>query len=158
YPPGDFCMSGHSKWHSIRRTKGVLDQRRGQLFTKLARDITIATREGGSGDPDANFRLRLAVDKARASNMPSANIPRAIDRGLGKGNESALEEITYEGYANGGVALLIETATDNRNRTNAEVRSTLTKAGGSPGEPGSVGWMFEQKGLITIDTTPSTDA
>jgi YebC/PmpR family DNA-binding regulatory protein len=151
-------MSGHSKWHSIRRTKGVLDQRRGQLFTKLARDITIATREGGSGDPDANFRLRLAVDKARASNMPSDNIQRAIDRGLGKGNESALEEITYEGYANGGVALLIETATDNRNRTNAEVRSTLTKAGGSPGEPGSVGWMFEQKGLITIDTTPSTDA
>lgn len=151
-------MSGHSKWHSIRRTKGVLDQRRGQLFTKLARDITIATREGGSGDPDANFRLRLAVDKARASNMPSDNIQRAIDRGLGKGNESALEEITYEGYANGGVALLIETATDNRNRTNAEVRSTLTKGGGSPGEPGSVGWMFEQKGLITIDTTPSTDA
>ena len=144
-------MSGHSKWHSIRRTKGVLDQRRGQLFTKLARDITMATREGGSGDPDANFRLRLAVDKARASNMPSDNIQRAIDRGLGKGGEAAIEEIYYEGYAPGGIALLIETATDNRNRTNSEVRATLTKGGGNPGEPGSVGWMFEQQGLITID-------
>jgi YebC/PmpR family DNA-binding regulatory protein len=144
-------MSGHSKWHSIRRSKGVLDQRRGQLFTKLARDITMATREGGSGDPDANFRLRLAVDKARASNMPSDNIQRAIDRGMGKGGEAAIEEIYYEGYAPGGIALLIETATDNRNRTNAEVRATLTKAGGNPGEPGSVAWMFEQQGLITID-------
>jgi YebC/PmpR family DNA-binding regulatory protein len=146
-------MSGHSKWHSIRRTKGVLDQRRGQLFTKLARDITMATREGNSGDPDANFRLRLAVDKAKANNMPSDNIQRAIDRGLGKGGEAAIEEIYYEGYAPGGIALLIETATDNRNRTNSEVRATLTKAGGNPGEPGSVGWMFEQKGLITIDLT-----
>jgi len=146
-------MSGHSKWHSIRRTKGVLDQRRGQLFTKLARDITMATREGGSGDPDANFRLRLAVDKAKANNMPSDNIQRAIDRGLGKGGEAAIEEIYYEGYAPGGIALLIETATDNRNRTNSEVRATLTKAGGNPGEPGSVAWMFEQKGLITIDLT-----
>jgi YebC/PmpR family DNA-binding regulatory protein len=144
-------MSGHSKWHSIRRTKGVLDQRRGQLFTKLARDITMATREGGSGDPDGNFRLRLAVDKAKASNMPSDNIQRAIDRGLGKGGEAAIEEIYYEGYAPGGIALLIETATDNRNRTNSEVRATLTKAGGNPGEPGSVGWMFEQQGLITLD-------
>lgn len=150
-------MSGHSKWHSIRRTKGVLDQRRGQLFTKLARDITIATREGGNGDPDANFRLRLAVDKARASNMPSDNIQRAIDRGLGKGGEAAIEEINYEGYAPGGIALLIEAATDNRNRTNAEVRSTINKAGGNPGEPGSVGWMFEQQGLITIDLTPALD-
>jgi YebC/PmpR family DNA-binding regulatory protein len=148
-------MSGHSKWHSIRRTKGVLDQRRGQLFTKLARDITIATREGGSGDPDANFRLRLAVDKAKANNMPSENIQRAIDRGLGKSNEAALEEIVYEGYAPGGIALLIETATDNRNRTNAEVRATLTKGGGNPGEPGSVSWMFETKGLITVDLAAS---
>ena len=144
-------MSGHSKWHSIRRTKGVLDQRRGQLFTKLARDITIAAREGGSGDPDSNFHLRIAVDKAKANNMPADNIQRAIDRGLGKGNEAAIEEISYEGYAPGGIALLIETATDNRNRTNSEVRATLTKAGGNPGEPGSVAWMFDQKGLITID-------
>ncbi|WP_322814781.1 YebC/PmpR family DNA-binding transcriptional regulator [Chloroflexus sp.] len=144
-------MSGHSKWHTIRRTKGVNDQRRGQLFTKLARDITIATREGGSGDPDLNFRLRLAIDKARANNMPNENIQRAIDRGLGKSNEAALEEIFYEGYGPGGVAILIEAATDNRNRTNSEVRATFNKNGGNPGEPGSVSWMFEQKGLITID-------
>jgi YebC/PmpR family DNA-binding regulatory protein len=146
-------MSGHSKWHSIRRSKGILDQKRGQLFTKLARDITIAAREGGGGDPDANFRLRIAVDKAKASNMPADNIQRAIDRGLGKGGEAKIEEIYYEGYAIGGIALLIETATDNRNRTNSEVRATLSKAGGSPGEPGSVAWMFEPKGLITIDLT-----
>jgi YebC/PmpR family DNA-binding regulatory protein len=144
-------MSGHSKWHSIRRSKGILDQKRGQLFTKLARDITMAAREGGSGDADANFRLRLAVDKAKVSNMPADNIQRAIDRGLGKGGEAAIEEIYYEGYAPGGIALLIETATDNRNRTNSDVRATLSKAGGNPGEPGSVAWMFEQKGLITID-------
>jgi YebC/PmpR family DNA-binding regulatory protein len=144
-------MSGHSKWHSIRRSKGVLDQKRGQLFTKLARDITIAAREGGSGDPDGNFRLRIAVDKAKAGNMPADNIQRAIDRGLGKGGEAKIEEIYYEGYAPGGIALLIETATDNRNRTNSEVRATLSKAGGNPGEPGSVSWMFEAKGLITVD-------
>ena len=144
-------MSGHSKWHSIRRSKGILDQKRGQLFTKLARDITIATREGGGGDPDGNFRLRIAVDKAKASNMPADNIQRAIDRGLGKGGEAKIEEIYYEGYAPGGIALLIETATDNRNRTNSEVRAALSKAGGNPGEPGSVGWMFDPKGLITID-------
>jgi len=146
-------MSGHSKWHSIRRSKGILDQKRGQLFTKLARDITIAAREGGGGDPDGNFRLRIAVDKAKAGNMPADNIQRAIDRGLGKGGEAKIEEIYYEGYAPGGIALLIETATDNRNRTNSEVRATLSKAGGNPGEPGSVGWMFESKGLITIDLT-----
>lgn len=144
-------MSGHSKWHTIRRTKGVNDQRRGQLFTKLARDITIAAREGGSGDPDLNFRLRLAIEKARANNMPNENIQRAIDRGLGKSNEAALEEIFYEGYGPGGVAILIEAATDNRNRTNSEVRATFNKNGGNPGEPGSVSWMFEQKGLITVD-------
>src|SRR5215208_880638 len=150
-------MSGHSKWHSIRRSKGILDQKRGQLFTKLARDITIAAREGGSGDPDGNFRLRIAVDKAKASNMPADNIQRAIDRGLGKGGEAKIEEIYYEGYAPGGIALLIETATDNRNRTNSEVRATLSKAGGNPGEPGSVGWMFEAKGLITVDLTSKLD-
>jgi YebC/PmpR family DNA-binding regulatory protein len=144
-------MSGHSKWHTIRRSKGVADQRRGQLFTKLARDITIAVKDGGGGDPDMNFRLRLAVDKARSNNMPNDSIQRAIERGLGKGNEAALEEIYYEGYAPGGIALMIEAATDNRNRTNSEVRSTINKAGGNPGEPGSVSWMFELKGLITID-------
>lgn len=148
-------MSGHSKWHSIRRSKGVTDQRRGQLFTKLARDITIAAREGGSSDPDLNFRLRLAMDKARANNMPNDSIQRAADRGMGKGNEAAIEEVYYEGYAPGGIALLIETATDNRNRTNSDVRSTINKAGGNPGEPGSVSWMFEPKGMITIDLTGS---
>jgi YebC/PmpR family DNA-binding regulatory protein len=144
-------MSGHSKWHTIRRSKGVADQRRGQLFTKLAKDITLAVKEGGGGDPDMNFRLRLAVDKAKANNMPNDSIQRSIERGLGKGNEAALEEVYYEGYAPGGIALLIETATDNRNRTNSDVRSTVNKAGGNPGEPGSVSWMFELKGLISVD-------
>lgn len=144
-------MSGHSKWHSIRRTKGVLDQKRGALFTKLAREITVAAREGGSGDPDMNFRLRLAVDKARQSNMPMDNIQRAIDRGMGKGAEAAIDEIYYEGYAPGGVAIIVQAATDNRNRTAAEVRSTFTKGGGNLGESGSVSWMFENKGLITIE-------
>ncbi|NJM06198.1 YebC/PmpR family DNA-binding transcriptional regulator [Candidatus Gracilibacteria bacterium] len=144
-------MSGHSKWHTIRRSKGVVDQRRGQLFTKLARDIAIAVKDGGGGDPEMNFRLRLAVDKARGNNMPNDSIQRAIERGLGKGNEAALEEIYYEGYGPGGIALMIEAATDNRNRTNSEVRSTINKAGGNPGEPGSVSWMFELKGLISID-------
>jgi YebC/PmpR family DNA-binding regulatory protein len=144
-------MSGHSKWHTIRRSKGVADQRRGQLFTKLAKDITLAVREGGSGDPEMNFRLRLAVDKARSNNMPNDSIQRSIERGLGKGNEAALEEVYYEGYAPGGVAILIETATDNRNRTNSDVRATMNKAGGNPGEPGSVSWMFELKGLISVE-------
>ncbi len=144
-------MSGHSKWHTIRRSKGVADQRRGQLFTKLAKDITLAVREGGSGDPEMNFRLRLAVDKAKSNNMPNDSIQRSIERGLGKGNEAALEEVYYEGYAPGGIAILIETATDNRNRTNSDVRAAMNKAGGNPGEPGSVSWMFELKGLITVD-------
>jgi YebC/PmpR family DNA-binding regulatory protein len=144
-------MSGHSKWHTIRRAKGAADQKRGQLFTKLARDIALAAREGGSPDPDMNFRLRLAVDKAKSNNMPSDSIQRAIERGASKGNESQLEEIYYEGYGPGGIALLIETATDNRNRTNSEVRAAMNKGGGSPGEPGSVAWMFELSGLITLD-------
>jgi YebC/PmpR family DNA-binding regulatory protein len=148
-------MSGHSKWHTIRRSKGVVDQRRGQLFTKLAKDITLAVREGGGGDPDMNFRLRLAVDKAKANNMPNDSIQRSIDRGLGKNNEAALEEVFYEGYAPGGIAILIETATDNRNRTNSDVRSAINKAGGNPGEPGSVSWMFDLKGLITVDLAGS---
>jgi len=145
-------MSGHSKWHTIKRSKGVADQRRGQLFTKLARDVTLAVREGGGGDPDMNFRLRLAIDKARQNNMPLDSIHRAIERGLGKGIDgSMVEVIVYEGYASGGVALLIEAATDNRNRTSADIRSTLNKNGATPAEPGAVAWMFEQKGLITID-------
>lgn len=148
-------MSGHTKWQSIRRTKGVLDQRRGAIFTKLAREITVATREGNSGDPAANFRLRLAVDKAKQSNMPSDNIQRAIDRGLGKGGEAALDELYYEGYAPGGVAIMVHAATDNRNRTASEVRSTFSKGGGNLGESGSVAWMFENKGLITVEYAPN---
>ncbi len=145
-------MSGHSKWHTIRRSKGAADQRRGQMFTKLARDITIAAREGGSGDPEMNFRLRLAIDKAKAGNMPNDSIQRAIDRGTGKGSEGIVEEtVFYEGYAPGGVAVLVEAATDNRNRTSADVRSTMTKNGATPGEPGSVAWKFDQKGLIIVD-------
>jgi YebC/PmpR family DNA-binding regulatory protein len=144
-------MSGHSKWHSIRRTKGVIDQRRGALFTKLAREITVSAREGNSGDPDANFRLRLAVDKARQNNMPNDNIQRAIDRAFGKGGEVSIDEIAYEGYGPGGVAIYVQAATDNRNRTAAEVRSTFSKSGGNLGESGSVAWMFENKGLITIE-------
>ena len=146
-------MSGHSKWHTIRRSKGVVDQRRGQLFTKLAKDITLAVKEGGGGDPEMNFRLRLAVDKAKANNMPNDSIQRSVDRGLGKGNELALEELYYESYAPGGIALMIEAATDNRNRTNSDVRAVISKAGGNPGEPGSVSWMFELKGLISVDLT-----
>ena len=145
-------MSGHSKWHSIRRSKGVTDQRRGQLFTKLARDIAVAAREGGA-DAEMNFRLRLAIDKAKGANMPSDSIQRAVERGTGKGNEAAIEEIYYEGYGPGGVALMIEAATDNRNRTVSEVRSSFTKLGGTLGESGSVGWMFDLKGLLTIDLT-----
>ena len=143
-------MSGHSKWHSIRRTKGVLDQRRGAIFTKLAREITVAAREGG-GDRDMNFRLRLAVEKAKQANMPGENIQRAIDRGSSKGSEAAIDELYYEGYAPGGVALMVQAATDNRNRTAAEVRAAFTKGGGNLGEAGSVAWMFEPKGLITIE-------
>ena len=143
-------MSGHSKWHSIRRTKGVLDQRRGAIFTKLAREITVAAREGG-GDPDMNFRLRLAVEKAKQANMPGENIQRAIDRGSGKGAEAAIDELYYEGYAPGGVALIVQAATDNRNRTVAEVRGAFAKGGGNLAESGAVAWMFEPKGLISIE-------
>lgn len=150
-------MSGHTKWHEIRRKKGVLDQRRGMRWTKLARDITIASREGG-GDPNMNFRLRLAIDKAKADNMPSENIQRALDRGLGITGEAALDEVNYEGYGPGGVAIIVEAATDNRNRTVSDVRTAFNKNGGTLGESGSVGWMFDTKGLITIDRTPAIDA
>ncbi len=140
-------MSGHSKWSSIKRQKGVTDAKRGQLFTKLGREITIAARNGG-GDSAANFRLRLAVQKARAENMPNENIERAIKKGIGEGEAAALEEITYEGYGPGGAAIIVEAMTDNRNRTAAEVRSTFSRNGGSLGESGCVAWQFESKGII----------
>lgn len=143
-------MSGHSKWSTIKRKKGATDAKRGQLFTQLARGISMAAREGG-GDPDTNFSLRLAIDKARASNMPKDNIERAIKRGTGEDKEGgSLEKIIYEGYGPNGVALIIETVTDNRNRTVAELRHLLTKAGGSLGEGGSVAWQFTQHAYFTF--------
>lgn len=141
-------MAGHSKWKQIKRQKGVADQRRGALFTKLAREITLAAKQGGS-DPDGNFRLRLAVQNARDNNMPADNIQRAIARASGSGEGGDLHEITYEGYGPGGVAILIEAMTDNRNRTVGEVRSVLTRAGGNLGESGSVAWQFESRGVLT---------
>jgi YebC/PmpR family DNA-binding regulatory protein len=143
-------MSGHSKWSTIKRKKGAADAKRGQLFTRLAREIVIAAREGG-GDPDSNFKLRLAVDKARASNMPKENIERAIRRGSGEDKDAAaFESVTYEGYAPHGVALLIQTFTDNRNRSVAEVRRVLTRHNGSLGEGGSVSWQFHRKAYFAV--------
>ncbi|HEX6123701.1 MAG TPA: YebC/PmpR family DNA-binding transcriptional regulator [Ktedonobacterales bacterium] len=143
-------MSGHSKWHQIRRQKGVNDAKRGQIFTRLGREIVVAVREGGGGDPDANFRLRMAIQRARAANMPMDNIERTIKRAVGGGEGSNLEEIQYEGYAPGGAAILIHAMTDNRNRTAAEVRSVFNKNGGNLGESGCVDWIFEQKGIIEL--------
>ena len=144
-------MSGHSKWAQIKRAKGVNDARRGALFTKVGREISVAAREGG-GDPDANFRLRLAIQKAREVNMPQDNIQRAINRGTGADKEGGqLEELFYEGYGPGGVAVMVQVLTDNRNRAAADVRNVFTRGGGNMGEGGSVAWMFEQKGLVTID-------
>lgn len=150
-------MAGHSKWASIKHKKAVVDSRRGKLFTKLGRAITVAAREGG-GDPDGNPSLALAIQKARDASMPKDNIERAIARGTGEGADAdAIEAVLYEGYGPGGVALLIEALTDNRNRTGAEVRHALTKHGGSLGEPGSVAYLFEQCGLISVDSGSHTE-
>ena len=143
-------MSGHSKWHSIKHKKGATDARRGKLFTKFIKEITVAARSGG-GDPDANARLRKAILDAKAGNMPNDTIDRAIRRGTGAETGVHYEEVTYEGYGPGGVALLIETVTDNRNRTVAEIRHVFSKNGGNLGEAGSVGWLFEKKGYIVVD-------
>lgn len=143
-------MSGHSKWHSIKHKKGALDAKRGKLFTKFIKEITVAARSGG-GDPDGNARLRKAILDAKAGNMPNDTIDRAIRRGTGEEEGVNYEEITYEGYGPRGVALLIEAMTDNRNRTVAEIRHLFSKNGGNLGESGSVGWMFEKKGYIVVD-------
>ena len=144
-------MSGHSKWSTIKHQKGVVDAKRGAMFTKLSRDIALAVKEGG-GDADMNFRLRLAVEKAKNSNMPQDNILRAIKRASGGGEGAEdLEEIIYEGYGPGGGAILLQALTPNRNRTAADVRSTFTKCGGNLGESGCVAWNFESKGLITVE-------
>ncbi len=142
-------MSGHSKWSTIKRQKGANDAKRGAIFTKVAREIGIAARAGG-GDPDANYRLRLAIDKARSVNMPADNIKRAIEKATGGGDGEQFEEIIYEGYGPGGVAFLVETATDNKNRTAADVRAIFTKAGGQLAGSGAVAWQFEPRGLITV--------
>ena len=146
-------MSGHSKWSTIKRKKGVADAKRGAIFTRLAREIVIAAREGGS-DIDSNFRLRLAVDKARAENMPKDNIERAIKRGAGEDKDgAAFESITYEGYVGHGVAVMVEAVTDNRNRTVSDLRHALSKAGGNMAEPGAVGWQFEHIAYFSFPTS-----
>src|SRR5437867_10238912 len=144
-------MSGHSKWAQIRRAKGVNDARRGQLFTRLGREIVVAVHEGGSGDPNANFRLRMAMQRARDANMPMDNIERTIKRALGGAEGSALEEVSYEGYGPGGTAVLVYALTENRNRTVAEVRNAFNRNGGNMGENGCVDWLFEAKGVIEVE-------
>jgi YebC/PmpR family DNA-binding regulatory protein len=144
-------MSGHSKWSTIKRKKGVADDRRGQLFTKLAREIIVAVREGGP-NPEGNFRLRLAVQKARDNSMPLDNIERAIKRGSGRTEGAALVEMVLEGYGPSGVAILVQALSDNRNRTLQDVRNIFTRHGGNLGESGSVAWLFDSRGLITVPT------
>jgi YebC/PmpR family DNA-binding regulatory protein len=144
-------MSGHSKWSSIKHKKGAADAKRGKLFTKLARAITVAARDGG-GDPGGNPALATAVQKARDASMPKENIQRAIDRGTGEGSDAAaIEHVVFEGYGPGGAAVLVEALTDNRNRTSAEVRHAFSKHNGSLGEPGSVAWIFEKRGVLAVD-------
>ena len=149
-------MSGHSKWSTIKRKKGAADAKRGKIFTRLAREIAMAAREGG-GDPGMNVRLRLAIDKAKNNNMPKDSIDRAISRGTGEGKDGeTYEQITYEGYAQHGVALMIETVTENRNRTVAELRHILTRAGGSLGETGSVAWQFSRQAYFSFEAPGKT--
>ena len=144
-------MSGHSKWSTIKHKKGAADAKRGQLFTKLTREITVAAREG-SDDPDMNFRLRLAIDNAKSQNMPKDTIERAVAKGAGKGADgNALEELTYEAYGPGGTGFIIQTLTDNRNRAASGIRSKVTRSGGNLAANGAVSWNFEQKGLVTLE-------
>ena len=143
-------MAGHSKWANIKRRKARVDAQRGKIFTKLSRELMVSAREGG-GDVESNLRLRLAVQKARENNLPNDSIQRAILKGTGELEGEALEGVSYEGYGPGGVALLMETLTDNRNRTVAEIRHLMTRSGGNLGETGCVAWMFERKGFIIIE-------
>jgi YebC/PmpR family DNA-binding regulatory protein len=151
-------MAGHSKWKQIKRAKGVTDSRRGALFTKLAREITMAVRQGGGPDPDGNPRLRLALAKARESNMPNDIVDRAIAKAAGTADANTLEEITYEGYTPGGAAVMVETMTDNRNRTVGEVRNLFNRNGGNLGEAGSVAWVFNTRGVINVSLDGKQDA
>ena len=143
-------MSGHSKWSTIKRKKGVADAKRGAVFTQVSKDIALSAREGG-GDPEMNPALRLAIKKAKASNMPSANIERAINKGIGNLPGVKYENYVYEGYGPGGVAIMMEVMTDNKNRTVPDIRHNMSKNGGNLGESGCVNWMFEKKGTITLD-------
>ncbi|MAT59328.1 MAG: YebC/PmpR family DNA-binding transcriptional regulator [Melioribacteraceae bacterium] len=142
-------MSGHSKWSTIKRKKAAIDAKKGKIFTKLIKEITVAAREGG-GDPDGNPRLRLAVDNAKAANMPADNVDRAIKKATGELEGVNYSELTYEGYGPSGIAIIVECLTDNKNRTVAEVRHAFSKYGGSMAETGAVAWMFERKGVITL--------
>lgn len=142
-------MSGHSKWHNIKLKKGKVDAQRGALFTKLSKEIILAAKNG-SPDPEANYRLKMAVEKARENNVPQENIKRAISRAAGGAGEKEIEELRYEGYGPAGVAVIIDAATDNRNRTASELRFLFSRSGGALGESGSVGWMFEQRGLLEV--------
>jgi len=144
-------MSGHSKWSTIKRQKGVADAKRGQIFTKIAREIIVAVRESGD-NPESNFRLRLAIQKARDNNMPLDNIERAIKRGSGHAEGASLVEMTLEGYGPSGVAILVQALSDNRNRTLQEVRNIFTRQGSNLGEAGCVAWLFDSRGLITVET------
>ena len=144
-------MSGHSKWHNIQRTKGAQDAKRASVFTKVAREIIVAVKEGGSGDPLNNSRLAAAVAKAKAANMPNDNIKRTIEKALGAGSGDNYETVSYEGYGPGGVAVIVDAMTDNRNRTAAEVRHKFDKYGGNMGTSGCVSWSFQRKGVIIID-------
>ncbi|MDR2337437.1 MAG: YebC/PmpR family DNA-binding transcriptional regulator [Deltaproteobacteria bacterium] len=150
-------MSGHSKWHKIKRAKGEQDKKRGKIFTRCLHEIAVAVKEGKSGDPDSNPRLRIAVDKAKSNNMPNDNIERAIKRALGGEKDVEKFESTYEGYGPGGTALFVEVLTDNKNRTVGEVRHAFTKCGGSLGENGCVGWMFTRKGVFLIPKAQATE-
>lgn len=149
-------MSGHSKWHSIKHKKGAADAKRGKVFTKMAAEIAVAAQ--GGADPAMNFKLRLAIQKAKAANVPAANIERAIARGSGQGEGARLEELTYEGYGPAGVAIMVKALTDNRNRTGAEIKSTFSKHGGNLGAQGSVGYLFEQRGVIVCKPGLDKDA
>ncbi len=145
-------MSGHSKWHNIQKTKGAMDAKRSQAFTKVAREIIVAVKQGGSGDPANNSRLATVIAKAKAVNMPNDNIKRTIDKALGSGNTDNYENVTYEGYGPSGVAVIIEALTDNRNRTAPEVRHLLDKYGKGLGATGCVSWSFDQKGVLVMDS------
>ena len=144
-------MSGHSKWHNIQKTKGAADAKRSQIFTKIAREMIVAVKQGGSGDPNNNSRLATVVAKAKAANMPNDNIKRTIDKALGSGNADSYESVVYEGYGPSGVAVIVEALTDNRNRTAPEVRHLLDKYGKGLGATGCVSWSFDQKGVIVVE-------